>query len=517
MRKKARFITAMMAIVMFVSCIAPIEAFAGTSYAIIDKTSFQEKINNADWSNPGSSVISKDGKLIFPEDSTNKTRLISKNAAKYMDNLSSLFEMQVAMKLVKIPSGQEFVVACGVSSIEGSLGDKGNVELVFTNNGGLKVSLRVYEEKGKATTLVQAKNVGASVGSNLKINASLSAQQEYTVTVNGKQVFKGKLPVSGQGRIGFLQTGGCAAEILDLELKVYSYDRPENSNIEESFDDGAFNKALLTNNMLFTYKYYPTSVSVEEYDGDSVFMFHNAANSYFGTRQKYSNFEMSFDVPYVQRKEIVEEDGTVTMPRNPWIGVSYGSETSDQPLYGYQQAGDLILFQSNSEIQSYKPEVKVRAALSGTDYDFYAPDETRGFSVKLKMVDAHMEIGIKWIEEKEFKTVASYDLEHGNTLTGHIHIWALEVANFAIDNVVIKNLDADPNLVEAEYVSSKVIVPPDFAFEKAEMVYNPNVVNNSGLWYLLISCSVLIAALCVLIPLSVKKTRSRKEGGSNEK
>ncbi len=519
MRKKIRLTAVLMFIAMCTACFLPMTSFAGISYEVINNTSFEEKISSAIWNNPESDVLSDNGKLVFPEESTEYTRLISKTAVKQSKELEKMFDAEYTLKPIKIPKGKEFILACGLSAIESVAGEEGTVELVLTNNGGITASLRVYETDGEPTELAKATKIGASVGSNLNVSIQLTTSQKYTAKINGKQIYSGKLPISGAGRIGFLQTGECHVEISSMNIMTYSYDTPENSNIEEHFDDDGFNASLLYAKMLFSYsKYYPSSLDVQEYNGNEVLMFQNAGQGLISTTQQYSNFEMTFDVPYLQRVAESDEDGNTIVPRSGWIGITFGDEAMSQGTDRYVDAIDMIYFASGSQVRSLKKEsTPILADLANSKYAFWGEKETRGFSIKFSLVDAHIEVGIKWMDEKNFTTVASYDLEHGITPTGYIHIWLCQPSNLAIDNLVVTNLDKNAALIETEYKSSKVIVPDDYAYQAESMTYNPELKEDEGFnWYLIIPCAAVVAVLCVAVPAIVVKTQKGKEKRKNE-
>lgn len=519
MRKKMRLTAVLILMTMCAACFLPMTSLAGVSHDVIDNTSFEGKISSAIWNNPESDVISDNNKLVFPVESTEYTRLISKTAVKQSKELDNMFNAEYTLKPIKIPQGKEFILACGLSAIESVAGEEGSVELVLSNNGGLSASVRVYEAEGEATELAKRTKVGASMGSNLNVAIQLTTSQKYTVKINGKQIYSGTLPVNGAGRIGFLQTGECHVEISSLSIMTYRYETPENSNIEEHFDNGEFDTSLLYGKMLFTYsQYYPSSLSVQEYDGNEVLMFKNAGQSYLSTTQQYSNFEMTFDVPFLQRVAEKDKNGEITVPRSGWIGITFGDEAQSQTTDRYVKAMEMIFFNNGSQVRSLKQENNTLLAdLSNSKHAFWGETETRGFSIKLSVVDAHVEVGIKWIDEEKFTSVISYDLDHGYTPTGYIHLWTCQPSNLAIDNLVVKNLDKNAALIETEYKSAKVEVPEDYVYQEETMQYNPEFTkDNEFNWYLLIPCATTIALLCVIVPAIVVKTQKGKEKRKNE-
>lgn len=509
----------LLAVAVSVGSLSPLTAKAGESQTIIDDESLDKK-SNALWNNPEGDVVLQDDKILFPQESTGDTRLITKVAAKVYEELPVMFDGSYSLNLSSLPEGQEFVFACGLARIESFLGDDGNVELFFRKEGGITAGLRVYQD-GEAKELVAPKKIGASEGRVIAVSVSLTTKKQYTVTVNGSRFYEGSLDELGEGRFGFLQTGKCKAEISNMKFTIYTYDTPENTNVEEHFDNGTFDCSKITTKQIFAGSYYPFDFGVQEYNGESVLMLENAGLCCLSTKYEYSNFELTFDVPYLQRKDEVDEEGNVVKPLSGWFGVTYGDEAEQMVGHGFAQSADFILFDRYSSVKSLVRETTSipRANLANTAYDYFAEDETRGFSVLVRMVDGHIDLGIKWMDEEKFNIFSSYDLDTHSTPTGYIHIWACEIANWAMDNLVIKNLDNGAKVIETEYKNAKITVPEDYKFQRAEKEYRKSEDGiNQNLWYLLIAGTAVVVAggISIVVLVQKKKKKKGKEGVGHE-
>lgn len=520
MREKWKIMTglAMAVVILWGSAIPPVLQ-AGESQTWIENQSFAEKIDTSLWNNPEGDVVSEKNQLVFPKDSTADTRLITKDTAKIYQEIPVVFDAEFQMNVKAIPKKQEFIFACGLRRIESLPGEDGNVELIFRQKDGtITAGLRTYQD-GKEVELKKGQSTGVSQGGSLKVSARLTAKQNYTVKVNGKTIYDGKLPVEGEGKIGFLQSGNCNIAISQLKITLYSYDTPENPNVEEHFDDETFDCSKITSRQVFANSYYPFDIGVQDYKGESVLMFENAGLSYLSTKYMYSNFEMTFDVPYLQRKDEVDKSDNVTKPMSGWFAVTYGDEAEYQEGHGFATSADCILFDRYSVVKSLirEKDYIIRAELANTKYDYFNEDETRGFSVLVRMVDGHIDLGIKWMNEKKFQIISSYDLDTHSTPTGYIHIWACETANWAMDNLVIKNLDQGAKVIETEYKTAKITVPEDYKFQREEMKYREKEEeSNENLWYLLIPGAIVIAVGLILVPFAMKKKKAGKEEEDHE-
>lgn len=473
MKRKStiRRMATLLSVVVLSSGIFSITSFAGRRDVLVDDSSFAEKIDTGLWNNPDEDVAVKNGTLIFPTDSSEETRLITTGFAQKNERLDELFNASASIKLKTLPQGQKFVFAFGLQSPEAYPGNNGNVEIAFTNQGGVRVAVSAYSDGGQETVLVQPMRCG-SMNTNITVQAKLTIEGKLTLQVAGRTLCKDMgLPVSGEGHLGFLQTGECAAEVSQVAIRICQYETPENPNIDENFDSGAMNTAVFASKTVTASRYYPQALSVQEYKGNNVLMFQRTNLAYIGTRYQYSNFELTFDVPYMHRAVTRDENGTVIDPKSNTLLVAFGGDNISYSGYGYTNATDYINFLSNSTISADHGNHVTTTDEMG-DYLLYSSSlsDDKGFSVKISVIDAVVTVGLKWMEETQYKDVLTYTMKEG-TPTGYIHIWTSGLGNFAIDNIKITNKDKQPKLITVEYTCDTFERPADFAYEEAEMVF----------------------------------------------
>jgi len=259
--------------------------------------------------------------------------------------------------------------------------------------------------------------------------------------------------------------------VLGYNITVASEanDTPVNSDIYEDFEKEAINDNLLTARITEACQNYaPTKMTIEEIDGSRALLYRNAATTYIGTQYKYANFEMTFDVVYMQREDVTDENGDILIPKSDTMAISLGDESADYEVgtYGYTTSTDTIAFVTgDSGIYSLNNGHSAAAADSG--YDFGSSTCENDFSIKVSMINSVVTVGIKWIEEENFTEVLTYTRESGTPL-GHVHIWTIGTnANFAIDNLSIVNKDENPRLVDVYYKSALIEKPDDFAYQSS--------------------------------------------------
>ena len=502
MRLGKRFAYLLLSAAMLtVSILIPMETKAGKSEILMDA----ETLESADWNNPEGDVVIKDQTIVFPKESTKYTRFIAKTPAKKDDMSDSIVSLSATIKMEKMAKDASFILAFGMSSIESLQGQEGNIEIAFTNDGGLKTSISVYKEDGKVEKIMAPKNCGMSIGSAADVSVDISVDSQIELKINNRVVGSGKLPVSGEGRVGFLQTGGCQGVVSNVELIHYKYERPENTNIEEDFEKGAIDTSKLTAKMLWTALNAPIGQMVQDYEGNQVLMHLNTGATYIGTLYPYSNFEMTFDVPYLRVKDEFDKNGQLIGTKFSKLIVTLGGERADWDTLKWDMAAEAIVLEPGTVYSNSNREAN-SAILEKNPFE-----EGKPFSMKVKMVDSMMTIGIKWLEEKEFQTVLQYKLR-GGTPNGHIHIWTPQAATFAIDNLKITNLDEGANVIETEYQSGKIVVPEDNQPEPLDRVYKEvDTKTGKPSWYLLIPTTAVVSAGALLITALAMRGKKKKK------
>jgi len=444
---------------------------AGASHIVVDNSSFEKELDSTLWNNMEGDVQIQNKALVFPKESTDATKLITRVDARISEAFDSLVDVTTTMTFTQLPDEKKFILALGLASVEAEMGEPGNVEIAFVNEGGLKVSVKAYDLDGNAVALADNVNCG-SVNGNTKVDAGISTKGLLTVKVRGKEVCQAQLPCSGEGRVGFLQTGSCGVTITDLYIASYKYDTPENCNVFEDFEKEAINTNTLTARITeASPTYAPTRLTIQKIDGNRALLFENSSTTYIGTQYKYSNFEMTFDVVYLQRINKEDEEGNVVIPKSDTFAVSFGDEAADYATntWGYDSSSEVIAFVRDSSIQSIKTEQVAYADAKG--YAFFHKDCDKKFSVKVSVIDSVVTVGMKWLEEEKFTEIIKYNLA-GKTPLGYVHIWTMGTNdNLAIDNLSIINKDANPKLLDVDYKSALIEKPADFNYQPMEAEY----------------------------------------------
>ena len=466
------------------------------------------QLNSTDWFDAEDSTYAEDGKLVLPADEYADTRVISKIIAQEDTAYEKMFTVSAKMKITELSENDRFIFAMGLDSIEGMSGEPGNVEVEITNSGTLRLGVTVYDENGEAKVAAAPKNMGVKVGREFTLTVTATSDHGLTVAVNKKNVVRLSKVDGLTGRIGFMQMGACGAQIAACNANFTQYDRPENPDISEDFEKEIFNKNWFTTNFITSVR-YPAYVAVEELEGNNVLMYHNAKLTYFGTKYAYSNFELTFDVPYYLRNQVKDENGNMVAAPTMEFVVSLGDDAVDFNGFGYATSTEAIRFTKDAvHGMNHTPE-KFRAQYSNRGY--FDPASNEGFSVLIRMVDGHLEVGTKALNKKKFDIIARADYE--DFRAGYIKIWSVNDANFAIDNFKLTNLDNNPNVVDTGFAGA-TITQADFDYKPAEPVFRPVERTESGTEWtpVIITAGVCVAAVAAsaVVALCLKKKKQKE-------
>lgn len=462
MKKVRNVIYSLLSVILFFSMVlTPMSTEAGSTEHTIDKS----MLDNANWSNPEEDVVIEEGTIVFSKDSTEYSRYISKQVIKKDTLFDNLATLSANVKFETLPAGKSFMIVFGLEGVEACAGEAKNVEVTFTNANGIRVGVNAYDEDGTLHTVAKPVACGISLNRAAQVSVTITTKGNISVSVDGRSVCTGEIPVTAEGRVGFLQSGACAVTIADLEIKHYEYARPENTNIVEDFEKGGMNVAVLTARALSMYSIWPRGQYVADDNGNKVLRHLNVSDTYVGTLHQYSNFEISFDVPYVNTISEFNDIGEFTRVGQQQLMISMGNEQADWDSEGWQVAQETVVYDDGA-VYSFNHPNDIRANLKKNPF----AGEGRAFSVKLSVVDAVVTAQIKWLEEKTYDTVLTYKLSGGTPL-GYVQVWVPEYGDCSIDNLKITNLDKNPNLIDVEYQSGEWKKPEDFKYTKMERVY----------------------------------------------
>ena len=170
----------------------------------------------------------------------------------------------------------------------------------------------------------------------------------------------------------------------------------------------------------------------------------------------------------MQKEAVKDEEGNITSPITSNFGLSWGeSNVTDDPgntwMYhtwihfenlGYSSSIDHTVQNNMPFVTLYSSRSALYRVVLPEEYRFFSPAETRIPTIKLTMVDGVVDLYLKWDEGEYGASFFHYDL--GQTEEGYVRILTLGDTsmpsngvkyltsnNFSIDNLTLKNLDAE--------------------------------------------------------------------------
>ena len=477
----------------FAGVITAITAKAGMSEQyVVTEDMYEDEISNQKWYKTGD-ISQKDGKIFFEKDKTNAdSKLVSVILANDLREMGidTCISGTVTVKVNEVLTG-EFYVGFGLARPYSTVNSASAICL-YDNGGSLAVKVENFA--GENAGVVYTAQTTYAYNEELVIDFDVFSVGSMYLKINNDVLLNhdNEKTVASVGYFGFGQSEASTVEIYNAEVRAATYDRPTNSNINETFSDG-FNSALLYSEGGNSGYYTPEKVVCE----DGVLKFTNVTvTGYISTKYEFSNFTMTYDIPHIQRVAEKDAEGNIITPATNWIGVSIGCpaiKTNSavavaQSLFFYMMpvyvSGDAISFAcvllNNYSIlkqTSISNEYNFFATKNGVDGD----GNERTVNLKVEMLDGKLQVFVKYDNEPSNRYYKILDYDLGYTPQGFVQIWGYGddfnyvqnnmangresyCANYWIDNLVIENKDINPNLVEAGFTSSKFPKQDDFLY-----------------------------------------------------
>lgn len=489
---------------VLLACTVSLSVSAGSAIDKVDKESFAESLSGNYWHNANEDVVAENGKIVFGELTSEYTKLISTVVAEKTDYYENVVSGKTVINFKSLPSGVTFIMGFALASVESASGEPGNVEIEFTNKGGVCAAVKAYDDGGVAKTVASSHRVG-SLKEDLTLEFTCCADGRFTLSVNGAAVCTAaKTGSDFLGRFGFMQNGPAQLEISDVDVTIYNYDLPENTNIVENFDDGEFNANELTMGMT-AISVYPTQASIGDWGGQKALIWKNCGAVYLSTLYKYSNVMVEYDVLW-QENSLKVEGETIVSQKTPAHSVRFGCEASNNSstaAISVGIGGSNRVTGPNGAVWQLK-DIK------------YSDEENagKGYSVKITVINNVTTVYLKWKSDTEWTEIGHTGKEDGVTPNGFVQITSGAYTNVVFDNLKITNLDAKPNLVTVDFATNRFYdTLKDAEYIPLEVVYmeTKDAVEEATFnFYLITAAAGAVAVLGVGVVLLITLIKKKK-------
>ena len=491
-------------------------AYAGKSRVeIATDASFDEEISRSKWYVNGKVQHEIDsetdkGVIVFNSASAASARIISLEPAEELVGVEALNECangRVSLKISQLNG--EFYIVFGLEYSFSALGT-GNCSAISFYGQNDKIAVRVINIEGKDNSNQLNKTVIQDIAATFDYNETITVSFDIKTVAGADSAKKGKiglalngenylnydnaLPCYAEGYFGFAQSAVSGVRITSVNVYSSSYDSPTTFNVDENFDDGEFDASRLftNNNDSSAAGYYtPEGVACE----GGVLKFNNITQfGFMSTCSEFSNFEMIFDVPHLQRKFEYDDYGNVNASASSFLGIAIGAPLKNNSHYAITQSV-FVYFAAKGYVDGNPVGMSVvllenfktvYSTVVNNDadnnfwslqkaYDIYGKEKS--MTMKVSMIDGALNVSFKWAGETDnkYRTLITYDL--GYTPLGFIQIHgqgsnsldvvrndSLPCSNFWLDNITIVNKDINPKTEEPEFVSSLIATGEDFDY-----------------------------------------------------
>lgn len=96
---------------------------AGASHIVVDNSSFEKELDSTLWNNMEGDIQIQNKALVFPKESTDATKLITRMDARISEAFDKLVDVTTTMQFTQLPNEETFVLALGLASVEAEMGE----------------------------------------------------------------------------------------------------------------------------------------------------------------------------------------------------------------------------------------------------------------------------------------------------------------------------------------------------------------------------------------------------------
>lgn len=477
----------------FAGMLPAITAKAGMStQQVVTEDMYKDELSNQKWYKTGD-ISQQDGKIVFEKDKTNaESKLVSVILANDLREMGidTCINGTVTVKINEALTG-EFYVGFGLARPYSAVNSASAICL-YDNSG--TVGVKVENFAGENLGVVYTAPSGYAYGEEIVIDFDVFSAGSMYLEINNDILLNhdNEKTVASVGYFGFGQSTPSSVEIYNAEVRAATYDRPTNSNVNETFSDG-FDAALLYSEGGASGYYTPEKVVCE----DGVLKFTNVTvTGYISTKYEFSNFTMTYDIPHIQRVAEKDAEGNIITPATNWIGVSIGCpaiKTNSAVAVAQSLFFYMMPVYVNGEASSFSCVLMnnfsiLKQVSVANEYNFFSvkngvdsEGNERTVNLKVEMLDGKLQVFAKYKTDpiNRYYKIMDYDL--GYTPQGFVQIWGygdsffyvqenLEkgidslCANYWIDNLVIENKDENPNTTDVDFITSKFPQQEDYLY-----------------------------------------------------
>lgn len=177
---------------------------------------------------------------------------------------------------------------------------------------------------------------------------------------------------------------------------------------------------------------------------DGKLSFFNAADgSVISSKEKFQNFVLQFDVPYIEREGQEDDDGNITRTVSTWIGLTFGMESAETLFSAENQK---MIYMGPGTIDLLNAKFDDGSTRIWAPQDLWNMDFA-GKTVTVRLVAKDNSLSLAYRVEGEDESVLDTPKAVISNIDtyGHVGIQCTQNGNFDVDNLILINTDETEN------------------------------------------------------------------------
>lgn len=495
MKKRLKAISGIIVTVMtFALCFTnPTVVDAGTVGAVIEDGSLydNDELYSGDWlysKNSGISLNKQKSSLRFETGNVGKI-FTSYTSVAHGEEFEENLVVGFTVEVTKIISGNEFGFIFGSPKLKCEISDGGTFLYFKQESDGIYYGVKQYDG---GTESVKKASVKLN-GTTASVKIVVSGKKRLALTINDSVVYESETDgdVNPEGFLGFVQSGEeslssdnkSLVDVTGLYIENKYYRRPATPyKATAQFDNNEFN----------TQEWHLNGTSAcpngDVLVKDGVIRWDGAGqNSMFGSRYKYSNFQLVYDIYDVKNVATRESNGWINAA-SFWQGVAFGVQGDDieTSVARRDERDCLVYFGASTDEKTGERTGKgsmgfimagkyIANVVLPDKYDVFSVGYTDKLTVRIVVIDGKLYVGVKLADEYDFYDLYEYSFENDTTPYGFVAIHGegnqfvtgrtlYHGSYFTLDNIELTNYDNKPEIVKVGYTSNILPPIPDYDY-----------------------------------------------------
>lgn len=490
-----RIMIVFVAVMLSFATVSVTMAYAGMSdVTVASDSTFAGEIGKANWYYTDG-IYGESDSIVFGSESNEDSRILSRikvdDVGQY--GREKAMEATIVLKISSLGTGERFMIGFGMRSAAAKLGCASSTTVYFTNSdSGLQCGVFKTDESEKEIVISEAKAFsGNAAGSDIALNVVIKSDGGINVTANNTVICdEASAGAYFVGYFGMGQSAQSLVKITSCSVTSGAYDTPVTPEVSEAdFTNDEFN-ANEWYTVMSPSCYAPSTMNVS----GGRLNFVNTGQSSICTMYMYSNFEFTFDMPYLLKSTEYNSAGDIIKPHSSWWGISFGCPSYEGWAGNMLTSAHAIGFQPSTGHDATATgatthvayQINGKTTVAGNElvgnYNLWDPaNEGKTYTFKLSVVDGTVGLFIKTTTETDWFEILSADIgytplgyvgilgmghtaEEGNSMIASGDQKNITVANFSLDNLRVVNKDQDAQIEEVPFKSNRIEIPSDFSY-----------------------------------------------------